>query len=181
MLILHLIIFLFTTLSSCSTPNQEIIWTQDRKLSWSDFKGKSKPVEGSDVAAVTRCGISMQTNSVTGHQKPVFYVQAVFYKDQSWYRKDMPMTAAILNHEQKHFDLCEVYARQLRKKFHVANLNAQNLTKEANRIFNDVNSQYLERQTLYDKETRHGQEASEQAKWNDLIAKELVALEEFSK
>jgi competence CoiA-like predicted nuclease len=123
----------------------------------------------------------MQTNSVTAHQKPVFYVQAVFYKDQSWYRKDMPMTAAILNHEQKHFDLCEVYARQLRKNFRMANLNAQNLTKEANRIFNEVNNHYLERQTMYDKETRHGQDDKVQTRWNTMIAEELVALEEFCK
>ena len=159
---------------------KEIIWSKDRKLAWKDFKGTKKPVDGTDVAAVTRCGLGMSTNRVTGHNKPIFYVQATFYCNESWYRKDMPMTDEILEHEQGHFDLCEVYARQLRKKLNGANLNAHNLSKEANAIFNKVNDQYTERQKDYDKETRHGQERSVQQKWNDVIEEELAGLEEFS-
>jgi hypothetical protein len=118
---------------------------------------------------------------VTALKKPIFYVQATFYCNQSWFRKDIPMTDDILEHEQKHFDLCEVYARQLRKKFINANLNASNLTKEGDVIFNEVNHAYLQRQNDYDRETNHGQNRSMQMKWNELIAKELVDLEAFSK
>jgi hypothetical protein len=158
---------------------KEIVWSKNRKLVWNDFKGTSKPVPGQEVAAVTRCGLSVHTNRVTNLKKPVFFVQAVFYCNQSWFRNDSSITPAILEHEQKHFDLCEVYARQLRLKLNGANLNAQNLNKGANKIFDDVNGQYLARQSLYDKETRHGQVIKEQEKWNEMIAKELSALEEF--
>ena len=181
MLFINLIFFLFTSLSTNDTTGQEITWSKDRKLIWHDFKGTKKPVDGTDVAAVTRCGISMSTNRVSGHNKPTFYVQATFYCNESWYRKDMPMTDEILKHEQGHFDLCEIYARQLRKKLNSANLNASNLSKEANAIFNKVNDQYVERQKVYDKETNHGQEHSVQAKWNRAIVEELTALEEFNR
>lgn len=169
-------------LSSASPPQtgQEIEWSKDRKLVWHDFKGTKKPVDGSDVAAVTRCGLGMSTRA-SGRNKPIFYVKATFYCNESWYRKDMPMTDEILEHEQGHFDLCEIYARQLRKKLNNANLNASNLSKEANAIFNKVNDQYVERQKVYDRETNHGQEHSVQAKWNGVIVAELAALEEFNR
>jgi len=158
---------------------KEIVWSQDRKLVWSDFKGTSKPVPGQDVAAVTNCGISVNTNRVTMLKKPVFFIKAVFYCNQSWYRKDSTITPAILQHEQKHFDLCEVYARHLRQQLNSANLNAQNLNKEANRIFNEVNGDYNKRQALYDKETRHGQDKEAQARWNEVIADELNEMQAF--
>jgi hypothetical protein len=41
---------------------KEIVWSEDRKLVWDDFKATGKPVPGTDVAAVTQCGIGVQTN-----------------------------------------------------------------------------------------------------------------------
>jgi len=86
----------------------------------------------------------------------------------------------LLEHEQGHFDLCEVYVRQLRKQLLAANLKAFNLIKDGNAIYKQVYAAYLDRQELYERETNHGLDRAGQVKWNKSISDELSTLEAYS-
>ncbi len=98
------------------THEKEIEWTANRKLTWEDFKGNPKTFTNSNTAAETYCGFGFQTNRVTMFKNAKIFTLNSFNTNLSWIRPDQKNSADLLEHEQGHFDLCEVYTRQLRKK-----------------------------------------------------------------
>jgi hypothetical protein len=81
----------------------------------------------------------------------------------------MPESPRILDHEQGHFDLAEIFARRLQRRFDVLmaekNASASGRTERAARealeteikkIADDAYAALTEAQAAYDKETRHG-------------------------
>jgi hypothetical protein len=158
---------------------KEIEWTANRKLTWEDFKGVPKSFSNTNVAAQTYCGFGFQTNYVTLLTKTKIFVTTTFNCNLSWVRPDQKGRTDLLEHEQGHFDLCEVYARQLRKKLREKKMTVFNLNTDANIIFKDVYKSYLDRQELYEKETNYGLNRQKQIEWDNIIANELNELSEF--
>lgn len=158
---------------------KEIEWTANRKLTWEDFKGVPKSISNSNVAAQTYCGFGFQTNYVTVLTKAKIFVATTFTCNLSWVRPDQKDRADILEHEQGHFDLCEVYARHLRKQLQEKKLTVFNLNTDANIIFKNVYALYLDRQELYEKETNYGLDKEQQTEWRRKINNELSELSSF--
>ncbi len=158
---------------------QEIQWSSDRKLSWVDFKGTPMIVSNSNVGAESFCGFGFQSNYVTAFTKTKIFVNATFDCHLSWVREDQKHNDKLLKHEQFHFNLSEVYARKLRKRFSEAHLNAGNINTEANTIFKQVYVKYLTRQELYDAETNYGLDKGKQKEWQFNIRQELLSLRAF--
>ncbi len=159
---------------------KEIIWTQNRKLTWDDFKGKAKTISNTNVAATTYCGFGFETNRVSMFSKVKIFTKNVFDCNLSWVRPDQKTKISILEHEQGHFDLCEVYTRQLRKKLEDKKLTVFSLNGDANVIFKEIWGLYLERQELYEKETNYGLDRQKQYEWAMTIEKELLELKAYS-
>lgn len=160
---------------------KEIEWTANRKLTWEDFKGNPKSISNSNTAAQTYCGFGFQTNYVTVLTKTKIFVTTTFTCNLSWVKPDQKDRVDLLEHEQGHFDLCEAYARQLRKKLQEKKLTVFNLNTDANIIFKDVYALYLDRQELYEKETNYGLNRQKQIEWTKTINSELVELSGFTK
>jgi len=160
---------------------KEIEWSPNRKLTWEDFKGSPKSMSNPNIAAQTFCGFGFQTNYVTVLTKTKIFVTTTFTCNLSWVRSDQKNRADLLEHEQGHFDLCEVYARQLRKKLQEEKLTVFNLNTDANIIFKNIYTLYLDRQELYEKETRHGLEKQKQNEWRTMINNELHGLSDYPK
>jgi hypothetical protein len=160
---------------------KEIEWSASRKLTWEDFKGNPKSISNSNVAAQTYCGFGFQTNYVTVLTKAKIFVTTTFTCNLSWVRPDQKNRADLLEHEQGHFDLCEVYARQLRKKLQEEKLTVFNLNTDANIIFKNVYALYLDRQELYEKETKYGLDKQKQNEWRMTINNELNGLSSYTK
>ena len=160
---------------------KEIEWTANRKLTWEDFKGNPKSISNSNTGAQTYCGFGFQTNYVTVLTKTKIFVSTTFTCNLSWVRPDQTDRVDLLEHEQGHFDLCETYARQLRKKLKEKKLTVFNLNTDANIIFKDVYALYLDRQELYEKETNYGLNRQKQIEWTKTINSELVELSGFTK
>lgn len=159
---------------------KEILWSEGRKLTWNDFKADKYPYGSiSNAAAATYCGITFSTNRVTSFKKIRFFVTTVFETTKSWVSEEGRASDDVLLHEQKHFDLCEVYARRLYKELTEANLNMQTLA-QSNDIYQKVFDEYNARQQSYDSETSHGINQQEQHRWNTMIADELAALSEYA-
>jgi hypothetical protein len=160
---------------------KEIEWTANRKLTWEDFKGTPKTVSNVNTAAQTYCGFGFQTNRVTMFNKAKIFTLNSFTTNLSWVRPDQKHRADLLEHEQGHFDLCEVYTRKLRKKLEEKQLTAFNLNTDANVIFKEIYASYLERQEEYEKETGYGLDRKKQIEWTITIGKELNELNIYTK
>ncbi|MDB5221447.1 MAG: hypothetical protein JWN83_114 [Chitinophagaceae bacterium] len=160
---------------------KEIEWTKNRKLTWEDFKGTPKSTLNPEVAAQTYCGFGFQSNYVNILTKTKIFVTNTFNCNLSWVRPDQKDRADLLEHEQGHFDLCEVYARQLRKKLQEKKLTVFNINPDADIIFKDTYALYLDRQELYEKETSHGLNRQRQIEWTTTISKELNELSNYTK
>lgn len=158
---------------------KEIIWTTGRLLAAADFKAERSPLPASGLGAVSDCGISFASSAANAFAKVRFSVQAVFTTGRSWIHPEHTNDSDLLNHEQKHFDLCELYARKLYKELMDAGLTAATM-QQANNIFKAVYNEYNERQYKYDTETEHGTNREEQVKWNAIILEELNALNAYA-
>ena len=156
---------------------QKFPWSPDRKLTWDDYKGKPFPGQDDNVAARTTCrfGISIDTvNTVTVD------VTSEFICQQSNVRPEQ-RKPALLAHEQLHFDLCEVYARMVRKELAQAQLTPANVKAISGAAFLRYYQLYKERQIIYDQETNHGLNIDAQAQWDKKVMTELTALAPYAR
>jgi len=164
------------TSSSSSTsvttlPSSEFQWAEHSKLSWDDFRGTVNAVS-EESAAATHCGIGFKTNA-TGGNKPGILVYNTFYVNKSWVRPDAKIPG-ILDHEQGHFDLCEIYTRKLRDRMNQFDFSAPDIKHALLSIYSDVNNEYERRQQAYEQETIHGTNIPQQKKWQEAISRELA-------
>jgi hypothetical protein len=167
--------------SSVSRNLPEIEWSKDRKLTWNDFQG-SVPYDIEDqTAAATYCGIGFETSNVTSNISDLkIKVYNTFYTGKSWVRPEERNTE-ILEHEQGHFDLCELYTRKLRERLTTARLDSRNLRNSLANIYEEVQREYRERQEKYEDETGHGVKRDQQIRWQNELDQELTDTEKWSK
>ena len=157
---------------------KQIEWTNKRRLTFQDFKAKPRADADASFGAETDCGFGFQIYaSLLGGT--TINVKNIFKCKSSWIRPEASNRAELLEHEQAHFDLSEIYARQLRKRLAESKTHVFSLAQEANGIFNEIQGQYSERQVLYDKETKHGLDKIAQARWKAAIANELDELKAY--
>jgi len=176
-LLLVLLMSLFAQAQDNYSNANVIEWTVGRKLNWNDFKGKVPAV--TREAALSKCGFGYATNRVNRFEKVEFTVIARFYPDQSWVHPDKT-SIRLLQHEQRHFDLCEIYARKLRKLFATEKWTGADMRK-ADKLYQDTYKELAEMQQKYDEETIHGLDTEKQNEWNETLAKQLNELAEFGK
>ncbi len=157
---------------------KEIFWSRDRKLTWEDFKAIEPPDSSKNIAAVTYCGIGYHTNRVLLSAPAKIWVTNIFNCNKSWVRENQKKPG-VLNHEQLHFDLSEIYARKMRKSFHESNLTGGSLNSTAKSIFRICFQEFEENQNLYDLETGNGLIEDKQIEWDKKIRNELKKLSKY--
>ncbi|MEM6724822.1 MAG: DUF922 domain-containing protein [Bacteroidota bacterium] len=168
-------IFLFCGASDpvVSNLNSDLLDWETRNLVWEDFKGAAR--YGSWEAAVTSYKIGYRL-SYRGWGNPRVDVFCQFVKSQSWVRRDA-MTDDVLKHEQKHFDLAEVYARKMRKAVLDADLRdypGRYIERRVEEIYQEIWQECSDMQDAYDRETRHGLEDDIQDEWDVQISELLL-------
>jgi hypothetical protein len=160
---------------------KQIAWSSARKLVWEDFKGiPDNSNTAKNIAAQTNCGFQFNTYYPTLFGKPKLAVDNIFNCKLSWVREAQKNQQGLLAHEQAHFDLCEIYARKLRKEFAEAKMPAASIDYEALHIFKKVSADYIRQQDLYDEETNHGLNTMKQNEWIKQIANELQELSVYA-
>lgn len=172
MILSNFFICLVATLSALQQQHL-IDWSATRKLTWDDFK--ATPRAGSTNAALTSSSINMEfgydDNSIQ------FSIRCRFDKNRSWVRV---RNAAVLAHEQGHFDIAELHARKLNKAFRAYQFNYETVSKDVNGIYDKVMALHQEYQQQYDQGTDYSRNKEKQAAWLKKIAAELKALENFA-
>jgi hypothetical protein len=153
------------------TEPDTLFYDPTRPLRWTDFTGR--PRAGQYAAAVfPSFGYHGQPRLRNGVIELNLTLQVFVVRSSSWVGPGHE-TASNLNHEQRHFDIVKLVAERFRRK-----ATADSLTVE------DYNSilqlQYLKSftemnrlQDQYDGETRHGQDAAVQERWNQRLDAEL--------
>lgn len=169
----YILVFGFLGLLSFKS-NQEyetIVWKASQSLSWSDFKCKAP--ENYRAAAITASGITYRfsTRGLQENLEVDFEITAHFYPHKSWY-KPAVCDAAILGHEQLHFDISELYAQKMRESVKNTKFTS-NVKVEVKVIYNQILKELDAYQNAYDDETNFSRNREAQLIWNDKIAKAL--------
>jgi len=138
-------------------------WNAGRKLTWEDFKGIP---DTSDKAAAASTASTLGYNyTYTPDTTFHFFTYAIFVKNYSWVKEGWDRTAYELNHEQRHFDITEIYARKLAMAFKRYKLNKN----DRKRIYDSLSTEWDKIQDLYDKETKHSINIEKQKEWDKKI------------
>lgn len=163
--------------SAQAQNNNEIHWQPTPLLDYADFMGK--PQNGSEVA-MTSSGFYFNYQ-YNGKEDLILELYATFDKSKSWFKPEGKFPE-VLAHEQCHFDITELYARQLRQQIATFHFKKKNdFEKPLTKMYNDCNKKCSQAQRDYDLQTKHGIETEKQLQWQQKIAKELAALEDFTK
>lgn len=152
----------------------KIHWSEDRKLTWDDFKGEPDTLNYPNTLALTNSGFGYESGANMFKTGKVF-IQSVFNTNKSWVvpegRNDY-----VLRHEQIHFDITEIYSRKLRKELADANITSKNAAK-AKPIFDRIFNEMELRQIRYDQETQRGDKKETQEHWEAVVELELAKYE----
>ena len=155
--------------------NDSIIkWDSNSKLTWADFLG----IEDENVFgyAMTSYKIEVIPSEVMVDENDkiqnyeTLNVVANFYKYHSWSIKS---DIELLNHEQLHFDIAEIFARKMRKCFQELQISKESKFSLYIECYNLLWKESREYQKLYDSETRHGLEKEINKQWSIKIKEEL--------
>ncbi|WP_034061964.1 DUF922 domain-containing protein [Lacinutrix jangbogonensis] len=165
-----------------SQEESTISWKPTLKLSWLDFQGEVSPdVYGKantsyKIEIVPADVLVDEQDNIQDYEK--LTVDARFYKKQSW-TTVLVSDTIVLNHEQLHFDIAELFARKVRKRF-------RELQKEKEARFSVYSKEYgvlwracRKYQKQFDFETDHGRALDLNKTWSNKIKEALIVLEAY--
>jgi hypothetical protein len=152
---------------------------------WGLFKGKinQRHIQemGENTGAVTVSSISYTALQISPEEATVT-ITARFHPEESWTRyPHLNKPEEALEHEKKHFELTEIYARKLRKLVSNSRYTSTRFKDEINKQFTELVAQHRAEQVRYDHETNHSIDHHQQIKWNTRIDEQLASLSAYSK
>jgi hypothetical protein len=154
-------------------------WTKGKRLAFADFRGVPPPVtfhpdSTGTKRPVHKLGAIVKSIDVTIRTIPgktIFKIHAGMKNNQSWIRNSGDSIS--LNHEQGHFDICEIYARILRREIR----KAKSLT-EARNLYEKVSADEEAEQDRFDNENSFEDGGITYA-WKALIISRLKELQPY--
>lgn len=156
---------------------EKIIWQENRKLTWADFRGV--PNRADSFVASTNSGISFSFSLKESEQgiEVDYTVLSNFYPDLSWHRPDR-VNEYILQHEQTHFDISELFARKLRMKLEsIEDLSKfRELSEE---YYTEIEFERRQMQRDYDSESDHSNNRTKEFEWREYVAAQLNDYEDW--
>jgi len=167
------IIGCLVTFSSFIEQKDVIVWEEGKLLSWDDFRGKPQK----RFAAASTHYDMYKTTEQTGEEVKIT-VEAVFLCNKSW-KKITWINESVLRHEQKHFDIDELYARKLRQRIKERKYASYEQVKTvSDSLYNVIDKEMDIYQDQYDDETDGSMNGNMQREWEKKITAELNALSE---
>jgi hypothetical protein len=160
-------------LTTIAQDNEFIQWSAIKRLTWNDYL--ASPSTSDDIAAITSTALGMdyhvRNNSIT------YNITCRFSKTKSWGRYK---TAYILQHEQGHFDITEIFARKLVKAVRDYKFDPRKYQVDLAKLYKKIMEEKEEFQQNYDEETDFSRNKAKQAEWLKKITEELAGLEEYA-
>jgi hypothetical protein len=173
-----MIVKLFLTALLCTVnfveqDNGFIQWSPTRKLNWLDFQ--ASPPKNATNAALTSSSILMKFRS--NGEELIYQISCNFEPVNSWGRVKNDL---ILSHEQGHFDIAEIHARKLNQALKAYHLKFNTLSKDVNAIYQSVMGDLKQMQDLYDEQTDHSRNTTQQKSWLIKIDSYLTGLQPYA-
>ena len=169
-------LFIILLFLSWKAPNQDvsdqIAWSQNRPLSWNDFKGSVPFGMLFDAQSYSGIGYTYTPVRVGERVEIEWKVTAYFDTEVSWVRKE-GASASLLLHEQGHFDIAEIFCRNLRAKLKSVKLSLDNVDYYMELFLSEELENMRTYQNDYDRDTAHGTDSEQQAYWTSMISQEL--------
>ena len=178
--------FVSMALSAFSQVNKEskndtiIAWSASKAIEWGDFQGKLNPDIFAYALTSYKIDIIPDNVMVDSNDNIRNYqdltVIANFYKKQSWSISD---DQGLLDHERLHFDIAELFARKIRKRF--SELKAIE-EKRFTVYWNEYSTLWKACrafQKQYDLETNHGAKKNENDQWILKVKALLESIDSF--
>lgn len=164
---------LIVPLVARTQEEQFIEWSPAKKLTWGDYL--ASPSSLSDAAAITSTALGIEyhlrNNTLT------YKISCRFSKTRSW-GKDK--TSYILQHEQGHFDITEIFARKLAKEIKQYKFNPRTYQEDLSKLYKKIMEDKEQYQNKYDAETDYSRNREKQTEWLKKIEEELEELEGFA-
>lgn len=161
-LIIGSIIWVFTSAFFFYSENDILFWSKDLRLTWDNFKGPV-PQEDSHHAR-SYCKINCTYKVVSDSLN--ISITTSFSVNKSWAKAER--TDDLLNHEQRHFDVEEIYSRKFRQ--YAARWKGVPDIGTYLKTGNDsIGKECTSFQDKYDTETDHSKKQTAQKKWNKKI------------
>jgi hypothetical protein len=188
----------------CAAPavlaQEPIEWSPTRRLSKEDFQGRV-PVQAVN-ASLSFLHVETWWECVVGEF--IASARATFDPSRSWWRTSygniwgnagertsasraqrearrsvLTLDLQLLDHEQLHFDLAEIAARKIRRRFEGFKDSCLDgdSTEPIQTMVADVDRELQEEQHRYDRETNHGVNVRMQDQWRRKILAQLKSSE----
>ena len=175
-----IMLLLFCSSISFSQQNETIAWSPEYKLEWKDYLGSLDPEVFANAKTSYKIEFIPENVMVDEHDRMPNYkkitVVAKFYKKHSW---SVSKDQELLNHEQLHFDIAELFARKIRKRF----LELKSKKESRFSVFySEYKSLWNEcriYQRKYDQETNHGVNTQKNKEWEKLVRENLTKLNSY--
>jgi hypothetical protein len=172
-------LFVITFLFSFSTKQEDedvISWNEKRPLTWDDFKGA--PEERFAVASTSY--EILRSVAKTSSSSASVKIQAIFFCKSSW-KKGKWISEEVLMHEQKHFDIVEIYARKFRRLVQSKKYTSgRELRRDIDSLYTVIDKELDVYQDRYDDETESSMNGKKQREWDSKVQKELKSLNDYS-
>jgi hypothetical protein len=158
-----------------------VCWCEERPLSWDDFQGKSE-AKGYEFAGISNWYIYKTRYNKKGGVLKV-WIYAYVDTKMSW-KIENGNSEYGLHHEQMHFNIQEVFARQIRKAFQEMKFDTgiplEEAYNELDNVFKYYRQEASKTQKVYDEETAHSMNREKQNEWDEKIMKELEQLKDYA-
>lgn len=155
-------------------PEEYLEWREHEKLSWEVYD--AEPTEDSFGDAGTAVKIKAKPYLVSGR---IYYsVYALFNKKKSWCKRK---SDELLAHEQLHFDIAELTARNVRRAVEQMQKDNVDDIKTFNENINKILLKSNDLDAQYDEDTFHGLIQEKQQEWEEKVAEQLYALKAYKK
>lgn len=160
--------------------DDRIFWSARQKLTFGDFQGSP---DSADTALhhLSATSLSHHLGSIVSaivvypskeQAKTTFAIYAVMNKNKSWI---IHKNEKELSHEQGSFDICEIYARILRR-----GIKQTKTVAEARDLYDKITADEAGEQKRYDKENTY-ENGGITTEWKEKLAARLKELELFSR
>ena len=155
--------------------SDSLVYWSSRKLKWSDFPIRNGILENIRGEAISSCKV--RASLIFDDSLATYEISTVFEKHNSWIIGIQE--PELLNHEQLHFDIVELYARKIRKSI-INKVTLGYSQEDVGKSIALLIAEISKIQDDYDKETLHGENMENQSKWEDEIERSLKEYEFYS-
>lgn len=151
-------------------------WSAARRLEWADFQGL--PPATGPLGAITaytlyyawKCrGDGFEFQVIAGFRPRASWVKRTILNDPNQRR-------SALVHEQTHFDLTELHARIMRRRFAELGAPCRKSDAELEALARQLAQDEKAEQRRYDRETDNGRLDGPQAEWTAAVTRRLAIL-----